>query len=65
MQPRLKSSDLEEQEKRPWKCDIMKTVMKDEAFPDNRNGIQGNPSEGSRDKRQECEPSAACADAVA
>ena len=39
--------------------------MKAEAFPDNRSGVQGNPGKGSRGKRQECEPAAACADAVA
>jgi len=39
----------------------MKTVMKDEAFADNRSGVRSNQGEGSSDERQEGQPSAASA----
>ena len=40
---------------------IMKTVMKDEAFSDNRSGVWSDQGEGSSDERQENQPSAASA----
>ena len=42
----------------------MKTVMKDEAFSDNRSGVRSNQGKGSGDERQENQSSSSGADAM-